>query len=65
MPKKPATAAVTGFDVLIDPQSIQPAAVTVIVGDDVGMFVGAVGQRAVVGDAGVAQLFVPPGEPGG
>ena len=34
MPKKLATAAVTGFDVLIDPQSIQPAAVTVIVGDD-------------------------------
>src|SRR5690606_3321396 len=32
--KATATAAVTGFDVLIDPKSIQPAAVTVIVGDD-------------------------------
>jgi DNA polymerase-3 subunit delta len=31
---KKSAAAVTGFDVLIDPQSIQPAAVTVIVGDD-------------------------------
>ena len=34
MAKKPATAAVTGFDVLIDPKSIKPAAVTVLVGDD-------------------------------
>ena len=34
MAKKSAAAAVSGFDVLIDPQSIKPAAVTVIVGDD-------------------------------
>ena len=34
MAKKTAAAAVSGFDVLIDPESIQPPAVTVIVGDD-------------------------------